>query len=63
MFDIANLYQKAISSSKLLVWIFKVFKFLQLSHRMTLLWDTLKYAFWDLIYMNIVFALIISGFT
>jgi polycystin 2L1 len=64
MFDIANLYQKIAILAAINCWFgfLKVFKFLQLSHRMTLLWDTLKYAFWDLMYMNIVFALIIAGF-
>lgn len=40
----------------------KIFKFLQMSKRMTILWDTLKYAMFDIIAMFLVFMLIVTGY-
>eukprot|EP00753_Platysulcus_tardus_P004835 PLAT12717.2.p1 GENE.PLAT12717.2~~PLAT12717.2.p1 ORF type:complete len:778 (-),score=265.90 PLAT12717.2:490-2781(-) len=52
-----------IASINLLVGFVKIFKFLTISKRMTLLWDTLESAFWELATMALVMMLIIVGYS
>jgi hypothetical protein len=64
MYNVARGYEliALIAAVNCLFGFIKVFKFLQLSSRMTLLWDTLRYAFYDLLSMLLVFFLIVMGF-
>ena len=41
----------------------KIFKYLQFSHHMTMLWDTILYAMWDILSMFTIFFIIIGGFS
>lgn len=66
--DLFNLAQKyytiaVFSAFNAFIGFLKIFKYLQLSHRLNVLWVTLKKAFWDIISMFIVFMLIILGFS
>lgn len=64
LFDLAQKYYTiaAFAAFNAFVGFLKIFKYLQLSHRLNVLWVTLKNAFWDIFSMFIVFMLIILGF-
>jgi polycystin 2 len=64
LFDLAQKYYTiaVFSAFNAFIGFLKIFKYLQLSHRLNVLWVTLKKAFWDISSMFIVFMLIILGF-
>jgi len=65
LFDLAQKYYTiaVFSAFNAFIGFLKIFKYLQLSHRLNILWVTLKKAFWDIASMFIVFMLIIMGFS
>ena len=64
LYHLSQIYYSisVISAFNIFLGFIKIFKYLQLNSKFNQLWNTIKFALWDMISMFTIFFLVISGF-